>query len=34
MVSTAFDYVRFGQMLLNGGELDGMRLARCGSSSD
>ena len=26
MVSTAFDYVRFSQMLLNGGELDGTRL--------
>jgi len=26
MVSTAADYVRFSQMLLNGGELDGIRL--------
>ena len=26
MVSTASDYVRFSQMLLNGGELDGVRL--------
>jgi len=26
MVSTAADYVRFSQMLLNGGELDGVRL--------
>ncbi len=26
MVSTGLDYVRFGQMLLNGGELDGTRL--------
>jgi CubicO group peptidase (beta-lactamase class C family) len=26
LVSTAEDYVRFGQMLLNGGELDGRRL--------
>jgi CubicO group peptidase (beta-lactamase class C family) len=26
MVSTAADYVRFSQMLLNGGELDGTRL--------
>jgi len=26
MVSTALDYVRFAQMLLNGGELDQMRL--------
>ena len=26
LVSTAEDYVRFGQMLLNGGELDGHRL--------
>ncbi|MGA2489532.1 MAG: serine hydrolase [Anaerolineales bacterium] len=26
LVSTAGDYFRFGQMLLNGGELDGMRL--------
>ena len=26
MVSTASDYVRFSQMLLNGGEVDGARL--------
>jgi CubicO group peptidase (beta-lactamase class C family) len=26
MVSTAADYVRFSQMLLNGGELDGARI--------
>ena len=26
LVSTAFDYFRFAQMLLNGGELDGVRL--------
>jgi CubicO group peptidase (beta-lactamase class C family) len=26
MVSTATDYLRFGQMLLNGGQLDGTRL--------
>lgn len=26
LVSTAADYLRFGQMLLNGGELDGVRL--------
>ena len=26
MVSTAADYVRFGQLLLNGGQLDGARL--------
>jgi CubicO group peptidase (beta-lactamase class C family) len=26
MVSTAADYVRFAQMLLNGGELDGVRI--------
>jgi CubicO group peptidase (beta-lactamase class C family) len=26
LVSTAADYVRFGQMLLNGGELDGVRI--------
>ena len=26
MVSTATDYARFGQMLLNGGELDGVRI--------
>lgn len=26
MVATASDYVRFGQMLLNGGQLDGVRL--------
>ena len=26
MVSTALDYVRFCQMLINGGELDGVRL--------
>jgi CubicO group peptidase (beta-lactamase class C family) len=26
LVSTAHDYARFGQMLLNGGELDGVRL--------
>ncbi len=28
LVSTAADYVRFAQMLLNGGELDGVRLLR------
>lgn len=28
LVSTAGDYVRFAQMLLNGGELDGVRLLR------
>lgn len=26
LVSTAFDYLRFAQMLLNGGELDGVRI--------
>ena len=26
MISTAGDYARFGQMLLNGGELDGTRI--------
>ena len=26
LVSTAADYLRFGQMLLNGGELDGVRI--------
>ncbi len=26
LVSTAFDYLRFSQMMLNGGELDGVRL--------
>jgi CubicO group peptidase (beta-lactamase class C family) len=26
LISTASDYVRFAQMLLNGGELDGTRL--------
>jgi CubicO group peptidase (beta-lactamase class C family) len=26
LVSTAADYLRFGQMLLNGGELDGTRI--------
>jgi len=25
-LSTAIDYLRFGQMLLNGGELDGVRV--------
>jgi CubicO group peptidase (beta-lactamase class C family) len=28
LLSTAADYVRFAQMLLNGGELDGVRLLR------
>jgi CubicO group peptidase (beta-lactamase class C family) len=28
LVSTAMDYLRFAQMLLNGGELDGVRLLR------
>jgi CubicO group peptidase (beta-lactamase class C family) len=28
LVSTAADYLRFGQMLLNGGELDGVRVLR------
>ena len=28
MVSTADDYARFAQMLLNGGELDGVRIFR------
>ena len=28
LVSTAADYLRFGQMLLNGGELDGVRILR------
>ena len=26
LVSTASDYMRFSQMLLNGGELDGVRI--------
>ena len=26
LASTAYDYARFGQMMLNGGELDGVRL--------
>ncbi|MFZ6030313.1 MAG: serine hydrolase domain-containing protein [Chloroflexota bacterium] len=29
LVSTVHDYLRFGQMLLNGGELDGERLLGC-----
>jgi CubicO group peptidase (beta-lactamase class C family) len=28
LVSTAIDYLRFGQMLLNGGELDGVRILK------
>lgn len=28
LVSTAMDYARFGQMLLNGGELDGVRILK------
>src|SRR5262249_60909460 len=31
LVSTAHDYARFLQMLLNGGELDGVRLLKTGT---
>ncbi len=34
LVSTASDYLRFAQMILNGGELDGVRLLRPGTVTE
>jgi CubicO group peptidase (beta-lactamase class C family) len=34
LVSTVPDYLRFGQMILNGGELDGVRVLKAGTVAE